>query len=302
MLVSIMSITYNHEPFLVQALESFLAQKTSFEVEIVIGDDCSTDKTRDILLQYKERYPDKFRLLLHEKNMGMMANWIQTFQACRGKYIAVCEGDDYWIDENKLQQQVDFLEKNSGFTICSHSSYDLIDGKLEPSDRWARKNVQHFYLTDYLLQPFFHTSSIMVRKMDIFPPWYYNVLAGDNFLVLFFASYGDIYYIPKTMSVYRVHKKSISNRFQLKALRENYAYHLKEFSKLTNGKYEKEIRTVIKKWELNTKWTDKPYFRKLGFFISNFSFYLKNYHRFFNFKLLVKYIIPTSLLELKRRY
>ena len=94
-LLSVLIITYNHEKFIGKALDSALGQKTNFDYEIVIGEDCSTDKTRQILLEYKKKYPRKVKLVLQEKNVGPNENFIDTYMACTGKYIAMLEGDDY---------------------------------------------------------------------------------------------------------------------------------------------------------------------------------------------------------------
>ena len=112
--VSVAMITYNHERFIAQAIESVLMQQTDFAVELVIGEDCSTDGTRAIVRDYGERYPERIRLLLPEHNLGMMPNFVATLKACRGQYVASVEGDDYWTDPHKLQKQVDFLESASG--------------------------------------------------------------------------------------------------------------------------------------------------------------------------------------------
>src|SRR3712207_1086613 len=102
MKVSVLMLAYNHEKFIAQALDSALMQQVNFDYEIVIGEDCSTDNTRDILIRYQKEYPHRIRLLLPEKNLGMHDNLIQTFKACRGDYIAFLEGDDYWTSPNKL--------------------------------------------------------------------------------------------------------------------------------------------------------------------------------------------------------
>ena len=119
-LVSVCMITYNHEEFICEAIEGVLMQKTNFPIELIIGEDCSTDNTRKIVLEYAEKHPDIICPLLPESNLGMMKNFIQTMEAARGKYIALCEGDDYWTDPYKLQKQVDFLEANEEYTVCSH--------------------------------------------------------------------------------------------------------------------------------------------------------------------------------------
>ncbi len=109
--VNVCVITYNHEEFIEKALASILNQKADFDFDIVIGDDCSSDKTKEIILKYKQRYPDLIRILFSEKNIGMRENFLRSLKACKGKYIAILEGDDYWTDEYKLQKQFDYLEK-----------------------------------------------------------------------------------------------------------------------------------------------------------------------------------------------
>lgn len=103
-MVSICMITYNHEPFIREAIEGVLMQQSTFPYELVIGEDYSTDRTRDICIEYQQKHPDKIRLLLNEKNLGVMPNFIQTLNACSSKYIALCEGEDYWTDPLKPQE------------------------------------------------------------------------------------------------------------------------------------------------------------------------------------------------------
>lgn len=119
-LVSVCMITYNHEKYISQAIEGVLIQQTNFAFELIIGEDCSTDNTRKICLEYKEKYPNIIRLLLPDVNLGMSKNFIETIQAATGKYIAFCEGDDYWTDSEKLQKQVSFLDANQKYSFCCH--------------------------------------------------------------------------------------------------------------------------------------------------------------------------------------
>lgn len=130
-LVSILCITYNHEAFLAKALDSFLAQRTSFSYEIVVGDDCSSDSAPRLLAEYADKNPGLIRPLWSSFNMGMVANFRRTLEACRGKYIALCEGDDYWLDCEKLQKQVEFLEANPSYVLSYHDAYTLREGVVE---------------------------------------------------------------------------------------------------------------------------------------------------------------------------
>lgn len=123
--VSVCMITYNHEPYIAQAIEGVLMQETDFPYELVIGEDCSTDNTRKICEEYAIRYPDKIRLFAREQNLGISRNFIETLKACNGEYIALCEGDDYWISSNKLAAQVRFLDLNPDFSGVTHSAFLL---------------------------------------------------------------------------------------------------------------------------------------------------------------------------------
>lgn len=125
-IVSVCMITYNHETYIKDAIEGVLMQKTNFRIELIIGEDCSTDNTRNICKEYQQNYPDIIKLRLPEKNLGVMTNFIETLNAGSGKYIAICEGDDYWTDPLKLQKQVDFLEKNDEYALV-HTNYKIID-------------------------------------------------------------------------------------------------------------------------------------------------------------------------------
>jgi glycosyltransferase involved in cell wall biosynthesis len=110
--VSVAMITYNHERYIAKALDNVLSQSTNFDYEVIIGEDFSTDNTRSIIIDYQKRYPDKFQLLLNDKNIGMHKNTAQVLRACRGQYVALLEGDDYWTSTHKLQLQVDFLDRH----------------------------------------------------------------------------------------------------------------------------------------------------------------------------------------------
>ena len=117
-LVSVCMTTYNHEAYLAQAIEGVLAQQTPFEVELVIGEDCSTDNTRALCESYAARYPERIRLIVSERNVGMRANYRRVVEACRGTYIAMCDGDDWWCDPQKLARQVELLEADPTCGVC----------------------------------------------------------------------------------------------------------------------------------------------------------------------------------------
>lgn len=119
-LLSVVTITYNHAPYIAKCIEGVLMQQVNFPMEFIVAEDCSTDGTRAICEEYAKKYPDLIRLLPSEGNMGAVMNEQRAFEAARGKYIATCEGDDYWTNPLKLQKQVDFLESHSDYSVCFH--------------------------------------------------------------------------------------------------------------------------------------------------------------------------------------
>lgn len=149
-LVSISCITYNHEPYIVQALDGFLMQKTSFPFEVLVHDDASTDRTADIIREYEKKFPKIIKPIYQKENQyskgftSVTATW--NFPRAQGKYMALCEGDDYWIDENKLQMQVDFLENNPEYGMC-YTNFNLVSEKSKnikqkalDTKKWNLKN------------------------------------------------------------------------------------------------------------------------------------------------------------------
>lgn len=119
--VSVLVLVYNHELYLRQAMDSILMQKTQYSYKIIVGEDCSTDNSRDILMEYYKRYPDKIELILYKNNVGAERNWVEVAKACTGEYIAYLEGDDYWTDSLKLEKQISFLKKNKQYIGTAHN-------------------------------------------------------------------------------------------------------------------------------------------------------------------------------------
>ena len=125
-IVSICMITYNHQQFVSEAIESTLNQETDYSFELVIGEDYSADDTRKICEEFQKKYPDKIILLNSDRNYGIGKNFFRTLSACKGKYIAICEGDDFWHDATKIQKQISFMEENQQyvFTTITHQTID----------------------------------------------------------------------------------------------------------------------------------------------------------------------------------
>jgi glycosyltransferase involved in cell wall biosynthesis len=142
--ISVLMITYNHENYIRMSIESVLAQKTNYPIQLIVGEDFSTDKTRIICEGYAYKHPEIIKLLPSKKNFGVIPNLIRTIQACTGLYIAICEGDDYWTDPLKLQKQVDFLEENPEYGMVS-TDISLIDknGNPLPDDNMVLRQREH---------------------------------------------------------------------------------------------------------------------------------------------------------------
>ncbi|WP_066633793.1 glycosyltransferase [Desulfolucanica intricata] len=166
-MVSVAVITYRHEKYIRQALDSILMQETNFKYEIVIGEDASPDSTREILLEYKERYPDVIKLILHEHNVGASRNSYEVKKRCKGKYIAQLEGDDFWTDKNKLQKQVDLLEQNHEWVGVAHNHYSVNNDGTNPVIGLQMWQVNREYtLKNYLNEGFsFHGNTLVYRNI-----------------------------------------------------------------------------------------------------------------------------------------
>lgn len=206
--VSVAMLAYNQASFIAQAIESALMQTTDFDFEIVIGEDCSTDGTRELASELARRAPHRIRLLLNSRNLGMQANLVQTLSACRGRYIAMLEGDDYWTDPTKLQQQADLLDNRPGIAICHHNALLVTDDGSRPPSPCHRGGVPRLATLDALMQGnFLVTCTAMFRAglFDVFPEWFYQCRVGDWPLHVLNARYGRIAYLAKTMAAYRIH-------------------------------------------------------------------------------------------------
>ena len=207
-LVSVWMITYNHEPFVAQAIQGVLMQQCNFSFELVIGEDCSTDKTWSICHDYAKANPN-INLLTNTSNLGSSANAYRTFQSCRGKYIALCEGDDYWIDPLKLQKQVKLLEDNSECSMCVAKTKMIEDEQQIKILGCGDKRKYEFL--DILHGPYFHTSTYLIRKeyLDIFHKADPALKKGDTSYRYFLSDLGPFILLDEVVSVYRITKKGV---------------------------------------------------------------------------------------------
>jgi glycosyltransferase involved in cell wall biosynthesis len=205
--VSVCTTTYNHERFIAQTVESVMAQDTDFQYEHVIGEDCSTDRTRDILLDYQQRYPDRLVLLLREQNIGRRSNFVDALRTCQGEYIAILEGDDYWTSPQKLQRQADYLDDHPECVICFHPVIKYYEDENREVPFVPSPLKGTYVLDDLLERNFIATCSVMFRNglIDEYPPWFQTVPAADLPLHVLHAQHGDIGYLDEMMAVHRIH-------------------------------------------------------------------------------------------------
>lgn len=207
--VSILTIAYNQEGYIRQTLESFVVQKTNFKFEVVIADDCSTDKTPEIIEEYTQKYPTIFKTTLRKKNIGSWQNFLGVLKDARGEYIALCEGDDYWTDPEKLQKQVNFLDNNPDYALCFHPVRIVFDNNEEKESVYPQiKDTSKFTLKELLQHNFIQTNSVMYRRQK-YENMPVNIMPGDIYLHLYHAQFGKIGFIDKVMSVYRRHEGGI---------------------------------------------------------------------------------------------
>jgi glycosyltransferase involved in cell wall biosynthesis len=222
-LVSILCLTYNHIKYIEDALDSILNQKVDFDFELIVFDDCSTDGTTEVIKAYAGKYPEIIKPVLQPENLlskgiGLYRIYTQyLLPLAKHKYIAICEGDDFWSDQAKLQQQVDFLEKNPQYTICFHKVGILKNGQTnyEIYDEYHRRilgNRSEFIFTDLLKDNMIPNCSVVYRNVvQEFPDLFKNLNFPDWPLHLLYAEKGKIGYINKFMAIHREHEKGLWN-------------------------------------------------------------------------------------------
>ena len=210
MKLTIVTTTYNQEKFIGQAIDGMLMQKTNFPFQIVISNDCSTDNTLKILNSYKEKYPEKIKIINNQENLGAMKNFINTLDQIKDtEYVAFCDGDDFWTDENKLQKQVDFLDQNKDFNICFHKARLFYENK-EKEDSIIPEIAPDISTIDDLAKSNYIVANSVVYRWkfnnislkEVFP---IDIAPGDYYIHLFHAQDGKIKMINEVMSAYRRH-------------------------------------------------------------------------------------------------
>lgn len=215
--VSVCCITYKQEQYISQAIDGFLMQKTNFPFEIIIHDDASTDNTANFLLSYQKQYPNIIKLILQEKNIYQNGGkpFHEIFSVSKGQFIALCEGDDYWRDQYKLQKQFDFMKNNPKTAITYHKSIVVED--VVETDRFALENRNYRnYSSSELLKGkgAISTQTVMLSKKILpLPEEYFHITNEDSFIYILAGLVGDGVFIDTIKpSAYRVHDGGVWSR------------------------------------------------------------------------------------------
>jgi glycosyltransferase involved in cell wall biosynthesis len=243
-LVSICMITFRHQAFIRQAIEGVMMQQTSFPIELVIGEDLSDDGTRAICDEMAQQYGERIRLLPSDKNYGQNNNLHRTIQACTGKYIALCEGDDYWIDPCKLQKQVDFLENNNGYVMCFHLINTVAHNGTLLDEQQSLEQPVYYHGLDFF-QTFVPTPSVVFRNCLLhFPDAFFRVKSTDAFIIAMLSGYGNGANLGFVGASYRQHDGGLYNRLS------------------TLGKYKQAVHT--RKLMKRSSYFNKDQQRRIG--------------------------------------
>jgi glycosyltransferase involved in cell wall biosynthesis len=274
-IVSISCITYNHAIYIIDCLNGLLNQKTNFKYEILIHDDVSTDGTKEIIQEYTKTYPELFFPIYQKENQyskgirGINSRF--NFPRARGKYIAICEGDDYWTDPYKLQKQVDFLESNPNFSacVCETNIINESGNILEEKVNRLKRNI---YQKDVFEKgAWFRNVSLMFRnniKVDI--NRFKGINAGDRLLAIHLTDNGNIIgYLPEVMCVYRKHSGGVFS------LISNYRKYKKIYDDFKL--YQKSDYYIKYKYEINHKLSQSLYvIGKYSIIEKDFNLYFKS--------------------------
>ena len=256
--VSVCCTTYNHENYIAETIDGFLMQKSDFPFEILIRDDCSTDRTAEIVKQYAEQYPQLIKPIYEKENTFSkgVAPMRQLFKIAKGEYLAPCEGDDYWTDPLKLQKQVDFLISNPLYSGCFHDCMIIHEGEKSNQEQRLRignrKIAEEVDLISIIDENNIALASIMFRNfIEETPKYRKETSKGDYALMVMIAEQGKIKYLPEVMSTYRIHDGGVwSSRSPIYKEKENIKFYTLLQEHFADNKYILKALSRKKKYSL----------------------------------------------------
>jgi len=254
MKVSVLVVTYNQQKYITQAIDSILMQEVDFDYEIIIGEDNSNDATREIVEELQKIHPERIILSLNNpedseldrrRGFGGKSNFAKCLQACRGKYIAILDGDDYWTDAAKLQTQVDFLDQHPDFAVSFHKTSAVNGEGIAEVVTHDQQQPEVISLEDLLVMNYVPACAVMFRRglFGELPDWFYSVKLGDWAIHIMNAQHGKVGCINKVMSAYRLGPGMWSSlgpecqRLEMINMLDHINAHL-------DFKYNKQIRAV----------------------------------------------------------
>lgn len=254
-LVSVLCIAFNHAPYIRQCLDSFLKQKTNFVFEIVVHDDASTDGTTDIINEYAAKYPNVIIPICETTNIYSKIGFGGLFEILiklsKGKYIALCEGDDYWTDPMKLQRQIDFLESHPEYSMCFHNAIVHHEGGNAPDSLFLLVDADREYTGPEIFENWTVPTASAILRRDVVDSSIYKIackdkrfIYGDIILFLSAAEYGKIHYMADTMSVYRRHPEAFVSHNSLERDLKGVE-HDKAILDVFGNKYQSAIRHTL---------------------------------------------------------
>ena len=261
MVVSVVMVTYGHEQFIKQSIEGVLMQDCDFDIELILANDCSPDLTDEVVRGVLENHPKSnwIKYTKHPKNIGMISNFMWAAGQATAKYIALCDGDDYWTDPLKLQKQVDFLEANKTIALAAHNVQIVGKEFNEIIDRPYHNQISTgIYNTEDIIKGFkLPTNSILFRNhlydFKNTPKWSSKIRSGDKYLYLMLSTFGDIYYDNTIMGAYRKHEGGIVGSYDSWSyqkhilIHKNQIFFWRNFKEFFYPKYQKDININIAK-------------------------------------------------------
>lgn len=216
--VSVCMISYGHENYIEEAINGVLMQQCDFEIELIVSNDCSPDNTDAVIQEILQKHPLSYKIKYtkHENNLGMMPNFLFALDQCKGYYIALCDGDDFWTDASKLQKQVDFLRENEDCSLCFHNATVFYE-----TSKHSRLFIKEYHKTFYTgndilgswLIPTASMLFVNVLKQNKLPSFFANAMHGDLALQLFLYEFGNFGLINETMCTYRINESSATRTF-----------------------------------------------------------------------------------------
>lgn len=276
MKLSVFVVTYNQEKYIRQCLDSILMQKVDFGYEVVIGEDHSTDGTRAICEEYAAKYP-QVRLLPLTENLGVAGNWERVISECKGEYVAMCEGDDYWTNCDKLKKQVYLLESNYSLSGCYHNASSVDEQGNIKQKEITNSKIQEIKFEDSILSWYVPTASLVFRnscyiKENLHLLYKYSYVSTDRLLIALIAHQGNIKYIDEIMSCYRVHDSAVTAQKNKIEMFQKTIFLFEKMHVFFGCEYDTLFRNAIQKWRgilAKTYWMQQSYFSYIKICIKN---------------------------------